>query len=169
MKYIRISSVIICLTLLTFMLSTSNAHFYHPQEYRNLKVSTGQLHFGIPKPRYAARTYLKQDKKSFEMSCQLTDSYGFGCGLKAKDRRFLEGKYATVRWQEFPGFHLTSKVLLYELEVDGEKVISYPEQLRQYAFVNGFAFYICLISFLVMIVVCAGLFTNHLNKSSLKT
>ncbi|MGQ3089627.1 MAG: hypothetical protein ACT6RZ_07270 [Methylophilus sp.] len=150
------------------MLSASNAHFYHPQEYRNLKVSKGQLHFGIPNPRYAARIYLKQDKKRFEMSCQLTDSYGFGCGLKTKDRKFLEGKYATVRWQEFPGFHLTSKVLLYELEVDGETVISYPEQLRQYAFVNGFAFYICLISFLVMIVVCVGLFTNHLNKSSLK-
>ncbi len=151
------------------MLGASNAHFYHPQEYRNLKVSTGQLHFGIPKPRYAARIYLNQDKKRFEMSCQLTDSYGFGCGLKAKDRKFLEGKYARVRWQEFPGFHLTSKVLLYELEVDDEKVISYPEQLRQYALVNGFAFYICLIGFLVMILVCAGLFTSHLNKCSLKT
>lgn len=149
----RVSLAVLSVVFLLLTLSEWSAHSYKPATYEQLHVSEGQLHFGIPKPRYGAPIYLMIDQKKFEVSCQLTNTYGFGCGFDNKTIQILEGKSAKVRWQSFPGQSSSSKILLYELETNGSRFIKYETQYKRYLSWSSSSFYLYLIIFVAVLTV----------------
>ena len=117
-------------------LSNWKSYFFQPTDFFNLKVIEGEILFG---PTRSGSKYSGSYTPLYLVSQNIkTQLHGHGRKFDFKTRKHLKGKHAKA-WVD-------KDYLLYQLEVEGEKIISYEVKRTAYIkakredTISGFSF-----------------------------
>jgi hypothetical protein len=101
-------------------------------------------------------------------TCRITSSDSQDC-FAPKVRETLDGKRITILWSEQPIFLWKTEKRIFQLEVDGKVLITYPEMVARYQqglpdwFAIGMSVmaFLCLVFLLIYIVVSKSNLRGH--------
>ncbi len=140
-----------CFVLFSGFLSLSDwsVWIYSPPSLNQLQVSEGELYIGWSAGRRGKPLYLIVNGEKIKFNCKLRPGYGYGCQFDKNTRVSYQGKQAKVWCYRTSNHGWIKDNRLYQLEINGKKIISYEEQKEIYLSSKSTNSYIYVIFFIL--------------------